>query len=280
MKTTRENGEVWVDALERLIAPGVAQFPVLPEHWIHGWDEGFSFCEPCAQQKIAELLKEKPEEEYLLDGGWIIEGDSMASCDTCGAALDNSFTDYAVRQELDHFLEYGFELKAPADCYSMQNILFASIFEGGEHSTRLQELTRRIIAPLGRAMSFSLTTPQYLNQTKTVTRRLGWLKLQPGQICKGVEKAQGLKRGEKLQVLGQHVVTAVRRERLDRLTKRECVAEGFPHLRPAQFIELFCRANRCLPEQEVTRIEFEYLWTKADERSAKHVETLSDSAAA
>jgi hypothetical protein len=41
-----------------------------PEHWINGYDEGISFCRPCAEKKIAELKAKAPAEEYTLDGGW------------------------------------------------------------------------------------------------------------------------------------------------------------------------------------------------------------------
>lgn len=43
---------------------------------------------------------------------------------------------------------------------------------------------------------------------------------------------------------------------------RECVLEGFgddPILsNPYAFVAMFCRANKCLPDAIVTRIEFEY----------------------
>ena len=34
-----------------------------------------------------------------------------------------------------------------------------------------------------RNMSFALTTPQIMEGTKTVTRRVGWLRLKPGEKC-------------------------------------------------------------------------------------------------
>jgi len=39
-----------------------------------------------------------------------------------------------------------------------------------------------------RNMSFSMTTPQFKTRTKTVTRRLGWWFIQPGDLVYGVEK--------------------------------------------------------------------------------------------
>ncbi len=47
-------------------------------------------------------------------------------------------------------------------------------------------------------MSFRLTAEQMRARTKTVTRRLGWSSLKPGDIVQPVEKAQGLRKGEKV----------------------------------------------------------------------------------
>ncbi len=112
-------------------------------------------------------------------------------------------------------------------------------------------------------MSFSLTTPQFLNRTKTVTRRLGWTFLKPGDLVMGVEKGMGLKRGEKVKRLGLIRIVDVNLEPLCCITKEDVRREGFTkpiHTIP-YFIEMFCRANRCHARTEVTRIEFEYLET-------------------
>ena len=45
-------------------------------------------------------------------------------------------------------------------------------------------------------ISFSLTTPQFRDGTKDVTRRLGWTFLKPGDRLCAVVKAMGLKKGE------------------------------------------------------------------------------------
>jgi hypothetical protein len=115
-------------------------------------------------------------------------------------------------------------------------------------------------------MSFMLTTEQYRNRTKTVTRRLGWQFLKPGAILNGVEKGMGLKKGEKVVKLGQHQVVSVRREPLRTMLDdlaygtEECQKEGFPDMTPQQFVEMFCQSHRgCEPGTVVTRIEFEYL---------------------
>lgn len=105
-------------------------------------------------------------------------------------------------------------------------------------------------------MSFFLTTPQILAGTKTVTRRLGWAFLKPGERFCAVEKCQGLKAGEHVNRLAECEVVSVRRERLDAITAADVALEGFPDLTPEAFVDLFCRANRCESEIEVTRIEF------------------------
>lgn len=117
-----------------------------------------------------------------------------------------------------------------------------------------------------RNISFSLTTQQFRDRTKWVTRRMGWHKLQAGDVLNGCEKCQGLKRGETVKKLGRIKILSVRREPLQRMTDdseygaREVVAEGFPDKTPAEFVVMFCRSHSgCQPESEVTRIEFEYL---------------------
>src|SRR5688500_13795271 len=73
--------------------------------------------------------------------------------------------------------------------------------------------------PSVKLMSFSLTTRQMRARAKTVTRRVGWLKLRPGAELLAVEKAMGLKKGEKVVPIGRIRVLDVRRERLDELVR-------------------------------------------------------------
>jgi len=144
-----------------------------------------------------------------------------------------------------------------------------------------------------RNMSFALTTEQVRNRTKTVTRRLGWEFLRPGDLIRPVEKCMGLKKGETLTPVGTAVlrVVSVRREALQRLTddldygvdevRREGFADREGPWSPAEFVTFFCRTHRlptlyatrperisrvclqrsrpCAPGDEVTRIEFEYV---------------------
>lgn len=128
-----------------------------------------------------------------------------------------------------------------------------------------------------RNMSFALTTTQILARTKTVTRRTGWAFLKAGDFIQAVEKGMGLKKGEKAHKLAVLRVVDVRTERLDAITADDVAREGFPGWTPEQFVEMFCAShsipdrrqgpprNRyrppfpCLPCDEVTRIEFEYV---------------------
>jgi hypothetical protein len=110
-----------------------------------------------------------------------------------------------------------------------------------------------------RNMSFFMTTEQIKNQTKTVTRRLGWKFLKPGDVVWAVEKAQGLKKGEKINRLCKLRIVSVRRERIDEITQEDCVREGFPDMFAEDFIHFFCKAMDIVRWEEVTRIEFEYV---------------------
>ncbi len=112
-----------------------------------------------------------------------------------------------------------------------------------------------------RNMSFMLTTRQVKNKTKTVTRRLGWWFLKPGEIVNAVEKCQGLKKGEKIKRICQIKIKHVRRERLSDLTLEDIKKEGLPGMSRWNFVEMFVKANKCRGgiHVEVNRIEFEYI---------------------
>ncbi|WP_231982987.1 hypothetical protein [Nocardia sp. 852002-20019_SCH5090214] len=111
-----------------------------------------------------------------------------------------------------------------------------------------------------RLMSVSLTEPQVRDRTKTVTRRMGWLMLQPGTRLTLCRKVMGRRRGEPLVRIVDVEVLDVRRERLDTITNEEVRAEGFPEMTPAQFGEFFCGSHTgCTPDSMVTRIRWRYL---------------------
>ena len=71
----------------------------------------------------------------------------------------------------------------------------------------------------------------------------------------------GLKKGEKVQHIHQIRIISATLERLDTITPPECVREGFPHMEPEEFVDMFCRANKCGPEEKVNRIAFFHLLT-------------------
>lgn len=115
-----------------------------------------------------------------------------------------------------------------------------------------------------RNISFALTTPQFLDGSKDVTRRMGWLNAKAGDVLCAVKKGMGLKPGEKVERLGYIRLTDVRRERLRDMIDRddgygfeEVKREGFPHFSPPMFVEFFCGSHKgCIPGSTVTRLEF------------------------
>ena len=110
-----------------------------------------------------------------------------------------------------------------------------------------------------RNMSFALTTEQFKNRTKTVTRRFGWGFLRPGDVICGVEKAMGLRKGEKIKRLGMIRILSIRREPLHTITQEDLLREGFPDWEPEHFIHMICSHYGCHREVEINRIEFEYI---------------------
>lgn len=117
-----------------------------------------------------------------------------------------------------------------------------------------------------RLMSFSLTTEAMRAKTKTVTRRLGWTMLKPGDRLMACEKVMGRRHGEPLMKIGEIEVTSIRRERLDRLTleplygAKEISLEGFPRMTPWEFQRFFIKSHKgCQEFTMVTRIEFRHL---------------------
>ena len=107
-------------------------------------------------------------------------------------------------------------------------------------------------------MSFSMTEPQLLDGAKTVTHRLGWKTLKPGERLLAVDKAMGLKRGERSKIIGEIEILDVRREPLRAITQKEVDREGFFWLGRGEFLEMFCQAMSCTRDTEVTRIAFRF----------------------
>ena len=118
-----------------------------------------------------------------------------------------------------------------------------------------------------RNISFSLPTDQIRKRTKTVTRRKGWLFLKVGDVLNACVKCQGLKPGEQIEKICQIRVTSMRRESLDDIdadhefgyANREVKKEGFPSMSGIEFVTMFLKNMGGSADQEVTRIEFEYI---------------------
>lgn len=113
-----------------------------------------------------------------------------------------------------------------------------------------------------RNMSFMLTTEQMYKRQKTVTRRLGWWHIKPGDVVQAVEKCQGLKKGEQVKKICLIRILDTKAQELFLINFEEqgTAREGFPAMRPHEFIDMFCRSHKgCRPKSIVNRIEFEFL---------------------
>lgn len=111
-----------------------------------------------------------------------------------------------------------------------------------------------------RNMSFAATIEQILNRTKTVTRRLGWRQLRPGQRVWAVRKAMGLRHGEKVERLALLEIVSNRREPLEDVTLDDVAREGFSEMTRFEFLAMFAKINPGIGMQSrVSRIEFKYV---------------------
>jgi hypothetical protein len=109
-------------------------------------------------------------------------------------------------------------------------------------------------------MSVSLTEPQVMARTKTVTRRLGWRMLKVGDHLTLCRKVMGRRKGEPLVRLCEVEVVSLRREPLEHIGFGDVEREGFPEWGRWEFIDFFCETHKgCTPDTEVTRIEWKYL---------------------
>jgi hypothetical protein len=114
-------------------------------------------------------------------------------------------------------------------------------------------------------LSFSLTEQQFMDGSQDVTRRVGWRCLKCGQILCGVRRRIGIGRGNKVVRLGYIEVMEVSKEPLNAVLDvvygpSECKREGFPEMRPLEFVRLFSKNNgNWLPTVPVTRIAFRHI---------------------
>jgi hypothetical protein len=115
-----------------------------------------------------------------------------------------------------------------------------------------------------RNMSFSLTTDAVRERRKTVTRRVGWNFLQPGDVLNACVKCMGLKPGEKIERLALIRVVSVRAEQLRDIRDQglaEVRREGFDNMTASEFVQMFCDHSGCTTDTVINRIEFEYVDT-------------------
>lgn len=110
-----------------------------------------------------------------------------------------------------------------------------------------------------RNMSFAMTIEPVKRKTKTVTRRFGWWFLKPGDIVRGVEKAMGLKKGEKIKALCMIRIVSTHPEPLNAITPDDVAKEGFPGWTPEQFVGMLVDHYGVDPGDITNRIEFEYI---------------------
>lgn len=113
-----------------------------------------------------------------------------------------------------------------------------------------------------RNMSFALTTEQMRNRSKNVTRRIGWRKLKAGDRVQAVVKGQGIPKGGKVERICEIEIVSNSAESLDCILlypQSEVAREGFPNMTQAQFVEMFCKHNQCVPHIPIQRIEFKYV---------------------
>lgn len=124
---------------------------------------------------------------------------------------------------------------------------------------------------MSRLMSVTLTEDAVRDQTKTVTRRLGWWAdrngrrlLLPGDRLTLCRKVMGRRRSdgtvEPLERLADVLIIDMSRQQLCiRNTPDEAAREGFPDWSWDEFVEFFCREMKCRRDTPVTRIEWRYL---------------------
>jgi len=112
-------------------------------------------------------------------------------------------------------------------------------------------------------MSVALTKQAVVERRKTVTRRLGWQYLKPGDTLTLCAKTRGRKPGEPLVRLAEVEVVDVRREPLWEITANpaDVAREGFPDWSPHEFMAFFCHHMHVelWGDPMVIRIEWRYL---------------------
>ena len=116
-----------------------------------------------------------------------------------------------------------------------------------------------------RLMSFFYTTAQMRDESKDLTRRLGWKFLKVGDLVMACVKCQGLGKGGKIERIHPIEIVSICFEPLIEIVatpirdgKLETAREGFPDMSPMKFVGMFMREMKCEENTIVTRIEFKH----------------------
>ena len=115
---------------------------------------------------------------------------------------------------------------------------------------------------MSRLMSVAVTEQAVRDRQKTVTRRLGWRFLKPGDRLTLCRKVQGRKPGEALVRLAEVEVLSVRREPLAAMTDADVACEAVPSVgkvEASEWVRWFAEKFGISRTDEVTRIEWRYL---------------------
>ena len=88
---------------------------------------------------------------------------------------------------------------------------------------------------------------------------MGWNFLKKGDIVNAVERAQGLKKGEKIKKLCQIKIKSVSKEPLNKITQSDVIKEGFPDFSVDDFVNFFTSHYKIADDVQINRIEFEYV---------------------
>ena len=142
--------------IEQLFRDGCKAVEAEDEYWVHGYDQGFSYCLKCAEKKCTELKKENPCENIYVDGAGQMEHSCIPYCIGCNCLLDGSLLIYGCRDKVNHFLENGFDKDDENDCYSMLQVLnsdwksWDNNPDETDYYDNLHELCKRILNDLNK----------------------------------------------------------------------------------------------------------------------------------
>lgn len=98
-------------------------------HWIStpNGDQGREWCHDCGRAMVRHLRRRdrKNREDYILDGGWRTEHDSMPICAGCGTFLGGNLTAHGASQEMLYYEENGLSTRPDVDALYLSEIIDA-----------------------------------------------------------------------------------------------------------------------------------------------------------